>query len=56
VQGKRGSLRMELPFEHRDVTTIMALLADIQDDVRAIRKHLLEEDDGEEAEDPEADG
>jgi hypothetical protein len=45
--------RVELPIEHRDVTTIMALLGDIRGDVQAIRT-LLEEDDGEEEEDSEA--
>ncbi|MCC6222550.1 MAG: hypothetical protein IT201_03555 [Thermoleophilia bacterium] len=45
---------MEPPIDHRDVTTIMALLGDIRDDVHAIRAQL-EEDDGEEEEDPEAD-
>ena len=45
---------VELPFEHRDVTTIMAVLGDIRDDVREIRI-LLENDDAEE-EHPEADG
>ena len=45
--------RMELPIEHRDVTTIMALLGDIRGDVHAIRR-ILEEDDGEEEENPEA--
>jgi hypothetical protein len=44
---------MEPLLDHRDVTTIMALLGDIRGDVRAIRV-LLEEDDGEEEEDPEA--
>ena len=38
---------MESPIEHRDVTTIMRLLGDIQIDVRRIR-NVLEEDDGEE--------
>ena len=38
---------VELPIEHRDVTTIMALLGDIKDDVHAIRI-LLEGNDGEE--------
>jgi hypothetical protein len=42
------------PIEHRDVTTIMALLADIHDDVSEIRK-LLEDDYGEEEEAPEDD-
>jgi hypothetical protein len=45
---------MEPPIEHRDVTTIMRLLADIQVDVRRIR-NLLDEDDGEEEEVPEDD-
>jgi hypothetical protein len=38
---------VEPPIEHRDVTTIMGLLGYIQDDVRAIRA-LLEDEDGEE--------
>ena len=45
-----GSL--ELPIDHRDVTTIMGLLGDIQAEVRKIRK-LLEDEDGEEEETPE---
>lgn len=45
---------MEPPIEHRDVTTIMRLLADIQVDARRIR-NLLDEDDGEEEEVPEDD-
>ncbi|MFN0153930.1 MAG: hypothetical protein ACKVUT_06075 [Gaiella sp.] len=42
---------------HRDVTTIMRLIADIQGDVQRIRQ-LLEEEDGweEEEETPEIDG
>jgi hypothetical protein len=40
----------------RDVTTIMTLITDIKDDVRAIRRLLEEEDNGEEEEDTEADG
>ena len=40
---------MEPPIEHRDVTTTMGMISDIQVDVRAIRK-FLEEDDGEEEE------
>jgi hypothetical protein len=44
---------IEQPIDHRDVTTIMALLGDIQSDVHAIRT-LLEEEDGEEA--PQDDG
>ena len=38
---------VEPPIEHRDVTTIMALLGNIDENVRAIRA-LLEDDDGEE--------
>jgi hypothetical protein len=38
---------VEPPIEHRDVTTIMALLGNIDENVRAIRA-LLEEDGGEE--------
>jgi hypothetical protein len=45
---------MELPFNFRDVTTAMTLMADIQADVRRIRL-LLEEEDGEEEEAPEDD-
>jgi hypothetical protein len=41
------------PVDHRDVTTVMAILGDIQHDVRAVRE-LLEDEDGEE-EAPEAD-
>ena len=41
-------------MEHRDVTTIMRLLSDIQVDVNEIRR-LLEEDDGEEEEEGEED-
>jgi hypothetical protein len=37
------------PIDHSDVTTIMGLLVDVRDDIRAIRQ-LLEEDDGEEEE------
>jgi hypothetical protein len=47
-------VEIEPPIEHRDVTTIMRLLSDIQHDVAGIR-HLLEEDDGEEEEGPEED-
>jgi hypothetical protein len=42
-------------ISHRDVTTIMELLGDIRADVYAIRV-LMEEDDGEAEENPEADG
>jgi hypothetical protein len=45
---------VEPPIEARDVTTIMLLLGDIKVDVQAIRR-LLEDEDGEEAEDPQAD-
>lgn len=40
---------MEPPIEHRDVTTIMRMIGDIQVDVRGIR-NLLEDEDGEEEE------
>lgn len=46
---------MELPIDHGDVTTIMGLLGDIRADVQAIRT-FLEDDNGEEEEDPEAHG
>ena len=42
---------MESPIEHRDVTTIMAPLGDIHDEVRKIRI-LLEDEDGQEEEAP----
>jgi hypothetical protein len=42
------------PLDHRDVTTVMMLLGDIHHEVRRIRQ-LLEEEYGEEAEDPEDD-
>jgi hypothetical protein len=45
---------IEPPISHRDVTTIMALLGDIQDDVRLIRK-LMEAEYGEEEGAPEDD-
>ena len=38
---------MDSPIDHRDVTTLMRLLGDIQSDVRRIR-NLLEDEDGEE--------
>jgi hypothetical protein len=41
-------------MEHRDVTTIMRLIADIHADVRRIRR-LLEDDNGEEEEEREPD-
>jgi hypothetical protein len=40
-------LTIEPLIDHNDITTIMRLLADIQQDVRGIRE-LLEDDDGEE--------
>jgi hypothetical protein len=43
---------VELPFDQRDVTTIMAMLGDLRHDVRGIRR-LLEDEDGEEEEEPE---
>jgi hypothetical protein len=45
---------VDAPIEHRDVTTIMALLGSIHEDVHAIRK-LLENEDGEEEETAETD-
>jgi hypothetical protein len=38
---------LEPPIDHRDVTTIMGLLGDIQHDVVRIRR-LLEDEDGQE--------
>jgi hypothetical protein len=46
---------MEPIASHQDVTTIMSLLGRIHADVEVIRA-ILEEDDGFEEEDPEADG
>lgn len=43
---------MDAPIEHREVTTIMALLGDIHYEVREIRR-LLEDENGEEEEAPE---
>lgn len=45
---------MDPPNEHRNVTTIMALLGNVQADVRAIRD-LLKAEYGEEEEAPEDD-
>jgi hypothetical protein len=45
---------IEPPIDHRDVTTIMALLGDIQSDVHVIRR-LLEDEYGEEEEAPQDD-
>ena len=54
AQYARDDGAIEWPIEHRDVTTIMALLGDLDANVRAIR-NLLEEGGGEEEEDPEVD-
>ena len=48
VRRETTMIAMEPPIEHRDVTTIMALLGNIDENVAAIRS-LLEDDDGEEA-------
>jgi hypothetical protein len=53
ARNQRQDADVEPPIDHRDVTTIMGLLGDIRADVQAIRT-LLEEDDGEEEEDPQA--
>jgi hypothetical protein len=54
-QGRdRDDAFIEPPIEHRNVTTIMGLLADTYDEVWRIRK-LLEDEDGEEEEVPEGD-
>jgi phage host-nuclease inhibitor protein Gam len=54
-ESERHDAAIEPPIEHRDVTTIMALLGDIQSDVRRIR-NLLEDENGEEEEEvPEDD-
>ena len=45
---------MEPIASHQDVTTIMDLLGRLQADVGAIRQ-MLEEEDGDEETDPEAD-
>lgn len=47
-------LFIESPIEHRNATTIMGLLGDIQHDVARIRR-LLEDEDGQEEEAPEDD-
>ncbi len=39
----------------QDVTTIVSLIGDLRNDVRTLRE-LFVEDDGEEEEEPEADG
>jgi hypothetical protein len=50
----RDDSSIEPPIEHRHVTTIMRLLSDIEVDVNETRR-LLEDDDGEEAEEGEDD-
>jgi hypothetical protein len=45
---------VEPPIEHRDVTTIMGLLGDIQADVRRIRNLLEDDDEQEEAPEDDA--
>jgi hypothetical protein len=42
---------METPIDHTDVTTIMRLLDDIQQDVATIRHEIVEDDHGQEEED-----
>jgi hypothetical protein len=39
----------------RDVTTIMALLVDMRDDIRMLREYFIEDDGEEEEEPPTAD-
>jgi hypothetical protein len=46
---------VEPRISHGDVTTIMRLLGDIQEDVRGVPE-LLEDDDGEATQAPEDDG
>jgi phage host-nuclease inhibitor protein Gam len=48
--------RVEPPIEHRDVTTIMGLIGDIQADVKRIRALLEDEYGEEEEEERESDG
>ena len=45
---RRNDGCVEPPIEHRDVTTIMRMVGDIQVDVREIRELLEEDEDGEE--------
>jgi len=55
ARGAIHNAAIEPPIEHRDVTTIMGLVGDVQTDVRAIRE-LLEAEFGEEEEEaPEDD-
>jgi hypothetical protein len=46
---------VEPPIEHRDVTTIMGMVGDIQEDVSRIRELLEDENGEEETEDREPD-
>jgi hypothetical protein len=52
---RREDRLVEPPISHRDVTTTMGMIGDIQIDVRAIRQLMEDEDDGEK-EDRQADG
>jgi hypothetical protein len=54
AQQARPLAALEPPIDHRDVTTIMGLLGDIQHDVARIRR-LLEDEDGQEEEAAEDD-
>jgi hypothetical protein len=45
---------VELPIAHRDVTTVMRMLDDIQQDVARIRREIVEDDDGEADEEGDA--
>jgi hypothetical protein len=45
---------VDQPISHRDITTIMGFLGDIRVDVAVIRR-LMEDENGEEEEDDEAD-
>ena len=47
---------IESPIEHRDVTTIMGLLGNMEHDIARIRKLLEDELGEEEEEDSEDDG
>lgn len=57
-QAPSGTLNvMEQPIAtHRDVTTVMELLADIRDEARSIRQLLEDEDGEEETEEDDLDG
>ena len=52
---RRKDGRVEPPIEHRDVTTIMRMVGDIQEDVKGIRTLLEDENGEEETEDWEPD-